>query len=214
MSSSDSEGPKLVWTFPLLRAVQNRSGILNIGSNIGSAIGSNLMEVGASSNSNREQQDDVSGLEDDIDSLKSSSEQTFSDLDDYSQAEGVVEVEIVDGAFVPQRTNIEPGETVEWINNDDSTHSLMSIEGNDFSSGPIESGETYEHTFDSEGVVIYIDSIEGGDEMSGAIIVGDVRLDQDLPSEKEVGRELFTSGPNRSMSQAAEEKQMMKEGAV
>jgi len=121
--------------------------------------------------------------------------------------------------FVPTRTNIPQGGKVTWENQDNKSHQITSIQGEDFSSGTIEPGEEYSYRFTEEQSNVYVDLTEGRDNMSGAVIVGDVQPPDTLPSETDAGREVFSqaSGDDdfaetRSMSSAVKQKEDMDVG--
>ncbi|MFB6176184.1 MAG: plastocyanin/azurin family copper-binding protein, partial [Halobaculum sp.] len=90
--------------------------------------------------------------------------------------------------FDPLRLSVDPGATVAWVNQS-GTHDVTSAQFHEkavewsFQSQTFSSGERVSYTFESEGVYEYFCSIHGRDTMSGAILVGDVTLDETLPSE-------------------------------
>jgi len=226
-------GPKLVWTFPLLTRIQNGSGLVDFSQGT-STVGQKVQDVrdnnpvrnklsGTISDSDDSDSDEVGELEDEVEQVKEDSEVIFGDEEEYSQ-DGLFEddehvVEMSDDVFIPPRIEIDEGDTVVWKNIDDSPHRVVSTEGDQISTNQIEAGKEFEHTFNSEGVTKYIDSIVGGNTMCGAVIVGDASLDEQLRCEEEVERELFDevgddTGDDalRTMSAAAEEKQEMDVG--
>lgn len=237
VDSKPDDGPKVVWTFPLFRRVSQRRRLLDIGSNVRDAVNGDgpLRNVGsnisASANSSSEDGDgdysethtevgggDTSDIENDIEDVKDSSSTVFGtdELDGavYAQLdeEGVVEVSIEGEVFVPTRAEVDAGDTVRWVNNSDSLHRISSISGDEMMSEQLSPGDTYEHKFTSEGVTVYIDSITGGSNMSGAVIVGDVDSDVELPSESDTQPVTFdgdSSSTTRSMSAAADDKEDM-----
>lgn len=241
MPDSEQEiGPKLVWTFPLVTRFQSGEGILGSGSVVGTMmknnrVGDRLKAI----NEQREQsedteetedefgQEEIESIEDDITDVSESGESIFSTSSEdesedveFEQAEvdGEATVDIEDDVFVPQRTKVDVGTTVVWQNNDDEVHRVVSVEGEEFDSGQLEPGESFSHTFDTEGTTVYIGSIKGGDEMSGAIIVGDAQLSRELPSEKQqpkrVPFEEKESQSTRTMSEAADDKEQMLDGVM
>lgn len=102
-------------------------------------------------------------------------------------------VEAVDTAFDPVRLSVAPGTTVEWVNKDSFGHDVTSATFHDVAtdwdmSAPLSgSGGTASHTFSDAGVYEYYCTIHGTDTMCGAVLVGDVSLDQDLPCEGDGG---------------------------
>jgi len=227
MAEGEEEMPKLVWTFPMVRFAMNRPRLMNLGKrmDVGKRIRDNNIRenIQERASSLTESEDDsVDEVMDEISDLRESSDSVFSGSSelDYSQEDEGVDgdlVEIEEGAFVPTRVRVDEGDTVMWVNEDSSQHNIMSISGENLSSGPLDSGDEYEYTFSSEGVTIYIDRITGGENMSGAVIVGDATMTEDLPSESNVERVLFEEDDDesefqvRSMSKAAEDKEEMME---
>jgi len=226
-AENGDDGPKVVWTFPLIRMLTSRNrlisrqdGEVQLGKNIKNARSkvrdrvSERRESLTSSSDDDEEEDKLDEIANQIDDINSNRRFSFTQNE---EVDADVTVDIEEGVFVPVRTKIEPGETVAWINNDDSPHRVLSISGLDFGSGRLEPGEAYTHTFDDEEVVIYIDPITGRQQMCGAIIVGDVEEDFDLPCEQEIDAQLFEqeheyAERGRSMAQAAEDKDNMESG--
>lgn len=230
VDTDEIEGPTLVWTFPLVTRFQKRRGILNFGQTA-SDVSQKVDDVRedkpvrtkvSDAITEAESSDDdksVDEIEEKLDEVSNQSETIF-DAEDYGQPDDILDegavIEISDEVFVPVRTEIDEGEEVEWVNNDDTTHSVLSINNEQIESGDIEPGESYTQTFEEEGVVKFIDPVVGGDEMCGAIIVGDAELNEELRCEESPDRELFdddeddlTTDDGRTMSQAASEKEDM-----
>lgn len=235
MSESEREtGPKLVWTFPLIRRIQNGPRIiepLNLESGLtgmimkrraknetesgnqttdsnssnesqGSGTGSqaNDSEIGNSSSDSRlevvESQINKLKESDSMIDVSSPSEKDENDNDETENTGEIGEYQAVtnednkvvieNGVFIPTRLKIDEGEEVTWVNNSESTHRVMSVTGEEFMSDTLEEGEKFTHQFNTTGVTIYQDSIEGAEEMSGAIIVGDADAPETLPSESDI----------------------------
>lgn len=95
--------------------------------------------------------------------------------------------------FSPIRIGIDPGTTVEWTNQDSAGHNVVSDQFHEkavaweFESATLSQGESTSYTFEESGVYEYFCSIHGAETMSGAVLVGDVSLEQDLPSEGDGG---------------------------
>lgn len=95
--------------------------------------------------------------------------------------------------YDPLRLSVEPGTTVEWVNESSTGHDVVSATFHDkaadwsFESDTFGGNESITYTFQEEGVYEYYCSIHGQSSMSGAILVGDVSLDQQLPSESSGG---------------------------
>jgi plastocyanin len=228
------EGPKVVWTFPLARQFQSDRGILQLGTRLGNVISSGGMVGGSgpvrervqerrnsdnntSGDDSSSTEDSTSSIEEDIQELSENRETVFDSESASIAGDGKAMVDVEDGVFIPTKVNIQPGETVVWENADDEVHRVVGAEGEEFDSGQLEPGETYEHTFDEEKATIYIDSMSGGGSMSGAVIVGDAELEEPLPSsggEDPVPFEEDTETDSglRTMSEAADEKEEMELG--
>ena len=71
------------------------------------------------------------------------------------------QVSITSAGFSIADLQIEVGDTVTWTNNDTENHSAVAADGT-FDSGSLATGESFSHTFDSEGSWRYSDTIEGG----------------------------------------------------
>lgn len=242
MADADTEeGPKVVWTFPLARQFQSDSGILQLGSRIGSmlssdggVVGGGAMRermkerreraTGSDDDSSSRNDDEIDNIESEVDNLSESSESIFGSSEeeslDYGSSDNTQttnEVTIDNDAFIPTQLNINEGETVVWDNPSDETYRVVSVSGEELDSGQLEPGDSYEHTFDEEGVTVYVESMRGGSEMSGAIIVGDAEMEGDLPSDDDVDPVLFeddqdSQSGTRTMEQAAEDKEEMELG--
>lgn len=96
-----------------------------------------------------------------------------------------------DNEFNPTRVSIAPGGTVTWENTSSGTyddHTVTSAQFHDKAEQwsmdqQFSGGETVSHTFDAKGVYEYYCTIHGQDTMCGAVLVGDVSLEKDLPCE-------------------------------
>jgi plastocyanin len=77
-----------------------------------------------------------------------------------------VEITIQSFAFNSDSVTISPGDAVRWTNMDSAAHTVI---GNDFSSGNLNKGESYEHIFAKAGTYDYHCSIHPS--MKGAVIV-------------------------------------------
>lgn len=220
MADKDTEdvGPRLVWTFPLATRVQRRTRVFNIGGNMLSMLDSfgGSSEQTDISDENIGDDESTDDLERQLDEVNESGHDIFADLDsdsedgiDFSQSGQGAEVVIEGGVAIPTVVDIDQGETVTWLNQDNTTRRIRSVQGEDFDSGQLEQGDAYEHQFESEGPVVYVDTIAGGSELSGAVVVGDAERPESLPSETGIEPVPFggesTSGSPKSMSDAAED---------
>jgi plastocyanin len=92
--------------------------------------------------------------------------------------------------FDPIRLSVDPGTEVSWINEDPYTHTVDSEQFHDkaveweMSERMTANGGQATHTFEEAGVYEYYCTVHGESEMAGAILVGDVSLDQPLPNEE------------------------------
>lgn len=76
--------------------------------------------------------------------------------------------------YEPLVVKIEPGDTVRWENM--PTHNVETVdglvpEGTEKINSPM--GENYQHTFEEEGIYVYICTPHIGAGMGGAVIVGE-----------------------------------------
>ena len=102
------------------------------------------------------------------------------DLDATAEADlgaaaesGMAEVALRNTAFQPNEITIPAGTTVRWTNEDTVLHTVDSgtrdAPTTDFTSGDLEQGGTFEHTFDTPGTYPYFCAIHPG--MEGVITV-------------------------------------------
>jgi uncharacterized surface protein with fasciclin (FAS1) repeats len=77
-------------------------------------------------------------------------------------------VEIIEDSFDPETTMVMAGETVSWTNMDDEAHTVTAEDGT-FDSGEIETGESFNYTFEETGTFDYYCTIHP--EMTGSVIV-------------------------------------------
>lgn len=82
-----------------------------------------------------------------------------------------VRVRIEDDRFRPANVSVSAGQTVRWVNADDSAHTVTSTPSSDFRfrSGKIPSGEVFEQTFEEIGVFRFRGDV--GPQMSGKVTV-------------------------------------------
>lgn len=86
-----------------------------------------------------------------------------------TQENGAADVTIVDFAYSPLDISVDIGTTVIWTNQDAVQHTVT---GDDFSSGTLNSGDTFSHTFETAGTFEYTCSFHP--QMKGRVIVGSV----------------------------------------
>lgn len=98
-------------------------------------------------------------------------------------------VDLQYSSYTPIRLEVDPETTVVWTNYDGYAHDVQSARFHDqaeewsYYSGTFSEGESVSHRFESEGVYEYYCTIHGKSTMCGAVLVGDVSLDADLPCE-------------------------------
>lgn len=99
-----------------------------------------------------------------------------------------VTVELISTAFSPVRAEAAVGDTVQWVNKDSYGHDVTATSFHDKAvdwsfQTDLSGGEQATYTFDEAGVYEYYCSIHGKGTMCGAILVGDVSLEQNMPCE-------------------------------
>jgi amicyanin len=80
----------------------------------------------------------------------------------------VITVEIRDYAFVPPVVEIEKGDSVVWINADETPHNILA-EDKAFKSPPLDTKEEYRRTFDRTGTYDYTCQLHP--HMKGKVVV-------------------------------------------
>lgn len=78
----------------------------------------------------------------------------------------ITKVTIQNFAFNPPSVTIKAGDTVEWTNQDSTTHTVT---GQGFDSGDLQPGKTFSHQFTGTGTVSYGCSIHPS--MKGTVVV-------------------------------------------
>lgn len=78
-------------------------------------------------------------------------------------------VSIQNMKFNPMEIQVAQGGTVTWTNNDNMAHTVISDIGL-FSSGTLQPGQTYSHTFNDLGQFFY--HCELHPEMTGSVLLG------------------------------------------
>jgi plastocyanin len=71
----------------------------------------------------------------------------------------VVQVEMKDILFVPEKVTARVGQTVVWTNQDDVEHDVKATKGADFESKPLSKGDTYEAKLTKAGSIDYLCTI-------------------------------------------------------
>ena len=78
------------------------------------------------------------------------------------------EIHIDNFAFTPAEITVAPGTTVKWLNRDDIPHTIAE-KGLTFKSKPIDTDESFTHTFEKAGEYEYFCSLHP--HMTGKVIV-------------------------------------------
>lgn len=80
-------------------------------------------------------------------------------------------VSIVDLAYEPATIEVDPGATVTWVNDDGLPHTVTARE-DDFNSGVMLTGDSFEQTFETPGSYDYFCAIHPS--MTGTVVVRDM----------------------------------------
>src|SRR5271165_2855186 len=75
-------------------------------------------------------------------------------------------VSAIDNAFSPKELHIKVGETVTWVNNGQTSHTVTA-DDNSFDSGLFDPGAQYSHKFTKPGRYPYYCTLHGGPGGSG-----------------------------------------------
>jgi len=75
---------------------------------------------------------------------------------------GPVTVSMKNSKNVPEQISVKVGQKVLWTNDDPYVHNVTATEGEDFESGNIDGGGTYEYTAGKAGVIDYVCTIHSG----------------------------------------------------
>ncbi|NHN48798.1 hypothetical protein G9464_14510 [Halostella sp. JP-L12] len=108
--------------------------------------------------------------------------------DDESDGGGNPTVTVGEESFDPRRLDVDEGTEVEWVNETDTDHTIVSGRFRDESEEwdlelEVESGGSGVHSFDSAGIYEYHCDVHGAQSMCGVVLVGDATLEGDLPCE-------------------------------
>jgi plastocyanin len=99
-------------------------------------------------------------------------------------------VSVIDNAFSPQELHINPGQTVTWVNNGQTIHTVTA-DDHSFDSGDFDSGKTYTFAFKKPGRYPYFCQLHGaagGVGMVGVIVVGNASYNGTLDSAVQPGK--------------------------
>ena len=225
--NSKDEGPSLQfrWDFPMIRiiSVSGRKISSKLNSVRGDSIPKRIKDStpqfrsssGEDSGEEYSESNDSSNrltdLQNDIKSLRDGS----STILGQSDSDADLSVEFTGSTFIPLRIEVEPNEELIIENTSDQDITVEQKSGPAEFTTDIASDGDDAIALSDEGVYIYGISGESEGDMCGAIIVGDVNGEIDLPCEDEVDRELFDDNPDNSysspktssLSEAAEDKE-------
>ena len=109
-----------------------------------------------------------------------------SDGDGSDDADATITIR--EDAFDPRRLEVDEGTTVEWVNETDTDHTIVSGRFREQSEEwnleiGVESGGNGVHSFDSSGIYEYHCDIHGAQSMCGVVLVGGASIEGDLPCE-------------------------------
>jgi len=83
---------------------------------------------------------------------------------------GVSQITIDNFAFTPAEITVAPGTTITWLNRDDIPHTVTdAADPRAFKSAPLDTGDSFSHTFDAPGTYRYFCSLHA--HMQGTIVV-------------------------------------------
>ncbi len=93
-------------------------------------------------------------------------------------------VSAIDNAFSPKVLHIKAGETVTWVNNGQTSHTVTA-DDNSYDSGLFNPGTQYSHTFTKPGRYAYYCTPHGGPGGSGmaGVIIVDPSSSSVVPAE-------------------------------
>ena len=84
------------------------------------------------------------------------------------EASPVSVIHVKNFAFVPATVTIHPGQTVRWVQDDDTPHTVTAADKS-FDSGNLDQKATYKHTFAKEGTYAYVCAYHP--TMKGTVVV-------------------------------------------
>ncbi|MBA3262430.1 MAG: cupredoxin family copper-binding protein [Thermoleophilaceae bacterium] len=82
---------------------------------------------------------------------------------------GGTEVSMKDIKFNPGEVTVKPGDTVTWTNDDTAGHDVTGDNFKSGDAGALQTGDTFEHTFDKAGTFDYVCTVHPG--MKGTVKV-------------------------------------------
>ena len=90
--------------------------------------------------------------------------------------------------YDPMKAAIDPGQTMQWLSQETHEHTVTAAQFHDKAASwefdeKLPAGGVISHTFEEAGVYEYYCTIHGEETMCGAVLVGDVTLEEPLPCE-------------------------------
>jgi len=83
--------------------------------------------------------------------------------------DGKNQIKIDNFSFGPMTLTVPVGSTVTWINEDDVPHTVVSAEGKEFKSPPLDTDQKFNYTFAKAGTYSYYCSVHP--KMTGKVVV-------------------------------------------
>ncbi len=77
-------------------------------------------------------------------------------------------VHVKNFAFVPDKVTINAGQTVRFVQDDDTPHTVTAVDKS-FDSGNLDKGQSWTHTFDKAGTYAYVCAYHA--TMKGTVVV-------------------------------------------
>lgn len=104
-------------------------------------------------------------------------------------------VHAIDNVFNQQIVRIQPGQSVEWVNDGRAAHTATADDGS-WDSGNLDPGQDFDHTFDQAGIYPFYCKYHGapGVGMTGLVVVGDTPLPGGGGDQVGPGREPAPTG--------------------
>jgi plastocyanin len=136
------------------------------------------------------------------DVLNTPSEQSQVQAQTSSQTGTQVDVSMADLKFDPASLQVKKGTTVVWTNKDTVPHNIV---GNNFSSGPLNPGQSFSYTFSEDGNYDYYCSLHP--EMKASVVVGEApQVAESVQGSTESGtsQEIQTLGSTPASSSVGE----------
>ncbi len=82
---------------------------------------------------------------------------------------GTTNIVMQNNFFSPDKITVKVGEKIHWTNNDPYDHNVTATKGENFKSGDLTGGKTFDYTADKAGTIKYICTIHSGQK--GEIVV-------------------------------------------